>query len=1200
MLAALIVAAQVGVLPFSSPVSAAPGMTVTKTAVPARGSSVQTGDTITYTIEVANTSTAGEPLTGLDVDDALPDGVTFVSGTVSGVRSLYEYRDDFSPTAADGSDGATDWSSTPWVKTGADGTSETGGNTRIENGRLRIRTDEEQVFFARAFDLSGCTGQTATLSFDWEKDGDLNDTVFVELFNPGTSTWEVQTSFFGGPDTTGTYSTAIANQFFAAGAELRFRTTANDKIEDFFVDNVEISTDGLCGLITPDPAVGTPPSLVEPADGFAIGAGETATITVDVTVDGTDQVLDNSATATTNEVAATTSNTVTHDVQMLTVTKSASPPDGSNVLQGDTISYTIEVENTSGVALTDFALADVLPTGVTYSAGTAQISGARTLRQYRDEFDNIAYNNTDGSTAWTATWDETNDDDDPTGGNIEVQDDDNTGHEFVLKLDDSNGQVARAIPLGGCVSGTVSFDWRPDESVSSTQFVYFELFNPTDGWVTQETFTNLSSTTTYTTTVQSIPASFLVAGAQLRFRDGGDGRRLYFDNVDVSAVCDLVTPGTSVNGPADLVQASDGYAIGAGETATVTFDVTVDTLPVGTATLLLQNDATASTAEAADVTSNIVEHTVVSLPFFRGSVYFDRDGSNDLSAGDPPTGETLYAKLINGGGTVVDVVPVDVGTGAYEFQAVAAGTYSIIIDDNNSAGDTTPNLPNDWDFANPATGTITGVVSGGDGAADVDDLDVGVTRSADLELTKTVDDSTAWNLGTATYTLSVVNNGPDDVTDVVVADLLPAGVTYDSHGGDGSYDAVTGDWSVSSLNAGQTVDLDIVASVTAAEGVVVTNDAEVIDMLGVDPDSTPNNGVTTEDDDATVDFTVPPRPPADLELDKTVDASTAYANGSVTYTLSLTNQGPNPSGAVVVEDVLPSGITFINATGPGTYDSTTGEWALTDVAGGQTVELAIVASVDAGQTIGTVITNDAEVTSAFASDPDSTPGNGNVGEDDDTSVDFTVIAPPTADLAVTKSANVTNAGPGELVSYTIDVTNNGPDPIGGATLTDVLPTSLAYQTSSTLPIGNGAYDPVSGEWTFGALAVGETATLILNVEVIDQGVSTPSSVSNTATVAVPAPVVDPVPSNDSDDATFGIPRADLSLEKKIDGQDSIFTEVLNSHTFTITITNAGPSTATNVVVDDVLGSGYVFQGSTASLGSYDQGLWTIPSLPVGS
>ncbi len=114
-------------------------------------------------------------------------------------------------------------------------------------------------------------------------------------------------------------------------------------------------------------------------------------MTFQVTVDGTEQVLDNTATVTTAEAGTTTTNTVSHAVDVMTVTKSASPGDGSNVLQGETITYSVDVENIGGAPLTYLAVSDTLPSGVTYVGGSAAITGARQLVQYRDEFETVTY-----------------------------------------------------------------------------------------------------------------------------------------------------------------------------------------------------------------------------------------------------------------------------------------------------------------------------------------------------------------------------------------------------------------------------------------------------------------------------------------------------------------------------------------------------------------------------------------------------------------------------------------------------------------------------------------------------------------------------------------------------------------------------------------------------------------------------------------
>ena len=87
-------------------------------------------------------------------------------------------------------------------------------------------------------------------------------------------------------------------------------------------------------------------------------------------------------------------------------------------------------------------------------------------------------------------------------------------------------------------------------------------------------------------------------------------------------------------------------------------------------------------------------------------------------------------------------------------------------------------------------------------------------------------------------------------------DTLPAGFSYTSSSGAGTFNPATGVWNVGTLARGQSVSLDISGTVTATSGAVLTNRAEVSASNQVDPDSTPNNGVTTEDDYATSILTV--------------------------------------------------------------------------------------------------------------------------------------------------------------------------------------------------------------------------------------------------------------------------------------------------------------------------------------------------------
>jgi uncharacterized repeat protein (TIGR01451 family) len=132
------------------------------------------------------------------------------------------------------------------------------------------------------------------------------------------------------------------------------------------------------------------------------------------------------------------------------------------------------------------------------------------------------------------------------------------------------------------------------------------------------------------------------------------------------------------------------------------------------------------------------------------------------------------------------------------------------------------------------------------------------TNYADLSMTKTVSNATPANGTGISYTLTVTNaaSSPNSATGVTVLDLLPAGTTFVSATGTGSYASGTGIWTVGTLAPGASATLTINATVNATSGAVVTNGAEVRTSSIVDLDSTPNNGSTNEDDDAFASFTV--------------------------------------------------------------------------------------------------------------------------------------------------------------------------------------------------------------------------------------------------------------------------------------------------------------------------------------------------------
>ncbi|MGX5712115.1 proprotein convertase P-domain-containing protein [Sphingopyxis terrae subsp. ummariensis] len=129
---------------------------------------------------------------------------------------------------------------------------------------------------------------------------------------------------------------------------------------------------------------------------------------------------------------------------------------------------------------------------------------------------------------------------------------------------------------------------------------------------------------------------------------------------------------------------------------------------------------------------------------------------------------------------------------------------------------------------------------------------------ADLSLTKSVSNAAPATGSSISYTLTVTNasGSPATATGVTVLDTLPAGFSFTSATGFGSYNSTTGVWTVGSVPPGATHTLTISGTVNATSGATILNSAEITASSAPDIDSTPGNGATGEDDYAAASFTV--------------------------------------------------------------------------------------------------------------------------------------------------------------------------------------------------------------------------------------------------------------------------------------------------------------------------------------------------------
>ncbi|MDX6191255.1 gliding motility-associated C-terminal domain-containing protein [Flavobacterium sp. Fl-318] len=559
-----------------------------------------------------------------------------------------------------------------------------------------------------------------------------------------------------------------------------------------------------------------------------------------------------------------------------------------------------------------------------------------------------------------------------------------------------------------------------------------------------------------------------------------------------------------------------------------------------------------------------------------------------------PTGYS-YVLFSSTSGTYNDT------TGVWDVGVVNPGTTEILL--------LTVNVNATGDYLNIAEVTACDQPdidsTPNNGVTTEDDYDTAivapVSLAADLSLTKTiVGGNTTPLVGSQiSFEVIVTNGGPQDATGVQVTDKLPTGYTYAiSNTSAGTYDASSGVWDIGGLPKGESETLVITATVNATGDYL--NIAEVTASDLPDPDSTPNNGIVTEDDYGSVTIT-PIATVADLSLTKTIVGgnTTPLVGSQISFEVIVTNDGPQDTTGVQVVDKLPTGYMYVSSTlSAGTYNPTNGLWNIGGLPNGQSQTLTITATVNA---TGDYL-NIAEVTASSLPDPDSTPNNGNVTEDDYGSVTITPIA-TVADLSLTKTIVGGNTTPlvGSQISFEVIVTNGGPQDVTGVQVTDKLPTGYTYANATP---SAGTYDATTGFWNIGGLPNGQSETLVITATVNAAGDYL--NIAEVTASSLPDP--DSTPNNgvvteDDYGSVTIIPvaaRADLSLAKTIVGGNT--SPLFGSQvSFEIVVTNSGPQDATGVQVTESLPTGYTFASATPSAGTYNagNGVWNVGGLPNG-
>ena len=489
------------------------------------------------------------------------------------------------------------------------------------------------------------------------------------------------------------------------------------------------------------------------------------------------------------------------------------------------------------------------------------------------------------------------------------------------------------------------------------------------------------------------------------------------------------------------------------------------------------------------------------------------------------------------------------------WRAIAAGTISATA---------TLSADNDTNLANNTQNATTTVLAG-----------------ADLRLTKTDTPDPVIGGANVTYTLTAFNDGPNASGNLVLTDNLPGSSTFVSASGTGwscshAAGVVTCNRTGTLAVGASAPPVTIVARINATDG-NVTNSATISPAAGATADPDTNNNTATA--------TTAVLPGADVRIDsKAVSPNPVIAGENATFTLTPRNGGPAVANNVVVTDTLPSGWTFVSATGTGWSCSATGQTVscsrATYAVGGAN-NITLIATAPGNAVIGPTGRTDTNTATITTTDNDPAPGNNS------RSVTFDIL-PDGADLRLAKSKSPNPVAQGSQVTSTITVTNGGPrqatgtlrvvDQLSGETYVSASGTGWTCTVNgSTVTCDHPNSSGLNAGASLPALQIITTATVAGSAtNQACTGNSLPAG-SSPGSTASPPSLGDPNPTNDCNTASTSSTsvRPDLAITKTTStptGGDKIVSATEDRVTYTLVVTNVSPTAedATGVRISDTV------------------------------
>ena len=388
----------------------------------------------------------------------------------------------------------------------------------------------------------------------------------------------------------------------------------------------------------------------------------------------------------------------------------------------------------------------------------------------------------------------------------------------------------------------------------------------------------------------------------------------------------------------------------------------------------------------------------------------------------------------------------------------------------------------------------------------------------DLALTKSADLDSVQIGPRFTYSLKIVNLGPDPATDIRLSDVFPdfvALVDFSLPPVSTSQDTLF--WQFDALAVGDSIQIILGARI---EPTLPSLPFQIINTASV---TAPGDANFANNTATAVVRAVPIR--YDLELTKSADLDSVQTGGGFSYALKIVNHGPDPATDIRLSDILPSYVSIVDfSLQPSSTSQDTLFWQFDTLAVGDSIQITLGARIEPTlPSLPLQIINTAFVTA---------PDDANLANS--TAKALVTIIPISYDLEITKSASADTLRPKRSFDYSLKVINHGPDTAKDILIWDVKPEFITFSDISPQP---STVNQDTLIWRVDSLRIGETFEITIGTRVDELNLTNPLEIINTGSVAA---VDDFNSANNSADASVVVlpPNDCVYLDRNVFMPDS--------------------------------------------------------------